>query len=95
MLTLKKRAALVLAMQRNAEGLADTFAKIAGKPEVLQIKRDLSNVQPEYIRDAVKALRYDAEADALRKVYLLLTDNNYFSVLSEIYMKNDRKEAKK
>ena len=91
MRTIKNIAALVRAMQMTAEGVADTYAKIAGKNNVLQIQRDMSNVTPERTRDAVSALRYDAEADALRKVYALLTDKQAFSVLHEIYMKEVKK----
>lgn len=88
----KKLLQLLQAMQETSEGCADTYAKLCRCDNVLQIKRDMSNVAPDHIKDALTALRYDAEADALRKVLNLLTDKQYFDVLVGIYLKEEEKK---
>ena len=76
---------LLQAMQKTNTGCARTFARFAGFEDVSKIQHDLQNVPDDKKNDASYALQYDAEADVLRTVVSLVTDEAFFETMCKTH----------
>lgn len=72
---------LLQAMQKTNTSCARTFARFAGFEDASKIQRDLRNVPDDKKNDAAYALQYDAEANVLRTVVSLITDETFFETM--------------
>lgn len=76
---------LLQAMQKTNTSCARTFARFAGFEDVSKIQHDLRNVPDEKKNDASYALQYDAEANVLRTVVSLVTDEAFFETMCKTH----------
>lgn len=84
---------LLQAMQKTNTSCARTFARFAGFEDVSKIQHDLRNVPDEKKNDAAYALQYDTEAEVMRRVVMLMTNENFFETMYKNHF--DEKENKK
>lgn len=76
---------LLQAMQKTNTSCARTFAQFAGFEDASKIQHDLQNVPDDKKNDAAYALQYDAEANVLRTVVLLVTDEAFFETMCKTH----------
>lgn len=84
---------LIQTMKKTNESCSRTFAQFAGFEDASKIQHDLQNVPDDKKNDAAYALQYDAEADVLRRVSMLMTDESFFNHMYKNHF--DEKENKK
>lgn len=76
---------LIQAMRKTNESCSRTFARFAGFEDASKIQHDLRNVPDDKKNDASYALQYDAEADVLRTVVSLVTDEAFFETMCKTH----------
>lgn len=76
---------LLQTMQKTTTSCARIFARSAGFEDVSKIQRDLRNVPDDKKSDAARAVQYDTEADVLRKVISLVTDEAFSETMCKTY----------
>lgn len=76
---------LLQTMQKTNASCARTFARFAGFEDVSKIQHDLRNVPDDKKSDAARAVQYDTEADVLRTVISLATDEAFFETMCKTY----------
>ena len=84
---------LLQAMQKTNTSCARTFARFAGFEDVSKIQHDLRNVPDDKKSDAARAVQYDTEAEVMRRVATLMTNENFFETIYKNHFtsKEDKK----
>ena len=93
MLDKEKFLRLIQAMQKTNASCARTFARFAGFADVSKIQHDLQNVPDDKKSDAARAVQYDTEAEVMRRVATLMTNENFFETMYKNHFtsKEDKK----